>query len=476
MTRPGRRRAFTNYADDAWQASLFRLLLIALLAGSVAGGPAIVREGLGGRWAPYLIPVGMAFAAIAVATTTRVGRPNWRSRRGSAFRLGEMVLLLLAARILVWAFAEGFPGLTQVRSWFLHPELFFTGEYLFAAIIWLLVWSFGIVVTSDFLELAIQPDEVAARESHEWGDSRSQWRAANPSGRTELLERFSLRWIGTGVLLVVCAGITRIDLSVGETGSVRLGLRGLGLRPEVVACLVCYFLAGLLLMSQGRLAVLRGRWFNQEVDVRDTLIRRWHANSLVFIALIALVALLLPLASTSRLAAALEWVIALTIRLVLLLAFLLGVLISLISALLAGLFGLSNKALPKEPFGRVAPEIPSQVEMTTRLPPWVGSALLWLVIALVAGFLLINFVRTTGLLQKGELGRQLLQLRLWWSARRARLNAAAAAQLKGCPAKAATGAQAREPDARNRQTERRPSAAARSSPPLLLESLEGSRG
>ena len=299
MRRLGGGNVFTNFADDAWQISFFRLALIAVMAGCIASGPAIIRWGLGGPWHGYLIPTAIAVSAVGVLTTTQLGRPNWRSRRGSAFRFGEMLLLLIGVRLLAWVGAEGLPGLADVPIWFLHPESFFTGEFVFAAFVCLFAWFFATLVTSDFLELAIQPDEVAARQSHEWGDSRSQWRVAKPLGRVELLQQFALRWIVIGILLVVCAGITRLDVSVGEFGLVHVAVGGLGMRPEVAASLVVYFITGLLLLSQGRLAVLRGRWFNQEVEMRPALIRRWHTNSLVFVGLIALVALLLPLGSTS---------------------------------------------------------------------------------------------------------------------------------------------------------------------------------
>ena len=106
------------------------------------------------------------------------------------------------------------------------------------------------------------------------------------------------------MLLVVCAALTRVVVTTQVSGVLRFGLRGLELRPEATASLVCYFLAGLLLMSHGRLAVLRGRWFNQDVQIDEPLIRRWHVNSLVFVGLIALVALLLPLGKTGWLAPA----------------------------------------------------------------------------------------------------------------------------------------------------------------------------
>lgn len=422
MPESTRRPVFTDYSDEAWQTSFFRHMLIALLAGSVASGPAILRVGLGGSWPGHLIPVAVVVAAVAVATTTQLGRPSWRDRRGAAFRLGELLLLLLVGRILVWAFVEGFPTGPVLRDWVLHPGLFFTGEYVFAVVVWFLVWLLAIAMTSDFLELAIQPDEVAARDSHAWGDSRSQWRVAKPMGRSDQLQVFALRWIGIGILLVVCAGVTRVDVSANEEGIVQWGLRGLGLRPEVVACLVCYFLTGLLLMSHGRLAVLRGRWFNQEVEIHGTLIRRWHAYSLVFIGLIAVAALLLPLGSTSWFSGAVEWLIAFAFRVVLFIGFLIGLLASLLFSLFARLFGSSSQPPPEQVLQAAPQAIPSQADVTTQLPPWLGGAVLWLVVGVVATFLLINFLKTTGLLQS-KLGARGVRWLLWWRARRARLSA-----------------------------------------------------
>ncbi len=421
------RRIFTNYRDEAWQVSAFRLALIALMAGSFAGGPAVVRWGLGGPWFGYLIPVAMLYAAVGVVTTSLLGQPGWRSRRGSSFRLGEILLLIVAARVFVWALAEGFPSLAAVRSWLLQPAGFFTGTFFFATLVWLFVWSFAVIATTDFLELAIQPDEVAARESRDWGDARSQWRAGRPVSRTELLQRFAVRWIGLGIVLVACAGITRLSVTTDERKLVNVAIGGLGMRPDVVACLVCYFISGLLLMSQGRLAVLRGRWYNQEVDVKPSFIRRWHVNSLVFIALVALVALLLPLGSTSWLTPAIEFVIALVARAMMAIGFVMSLVIAFLAGLLSRLFG-SPTPPETQQAPPVRPALPTQAEVTAHLPPWLGPAVLWLLIAVIAGFLLVNFLRTTGIMET-PLGKQAVRLRLWWRARRARVQVALAARM-----------------------------------------------
>lgn len=417
-------RVFTDYHDEAWHVSLFRIALIALMGGSFAAGPIVARAGLGASWTGYLLPFALLCAAAGALTTGLLGRPAWRGRRGSAFRLGEVVLLLLLARALVWAFSEGLPSLADLKGWVLAPGNFFTGEFIFAAFTLLLSWGLGVMAAGDFRDLAIQPDEVAARESHSWGDAKSQWRAGSPRSRMAILQGFAVRWISFGTALIICAGLTRVNLAVSDAGRVRIGLTGLGLRGEAVAALVCYFLAGLLLMSHGRLAVLRARWYNQEVEIAPSLIQRWHASSIAFVILIALLALLLPLGTTGWLARALEWLISLAARIVVAITFLFSLLLALIMQALQAIFG-EAAVPPPEATPTPAPPTPQPFPMDAAnpLPPWLGGAVLWLVVGAVTVFLLINFARTSGLLE-GKLGAQLTRWRLWWRARQARLGQA----------------------------------------------------
>jgi hypothetical protein len=423
-------RVFTDYHDEAWHVSLYRIALIAIMAGSLAAGPLVLRYGLGSSWMGYLLPVAVVAGAAGALTTGLLGKPSWRDRRGAIFRLGEVLLLILLARAVVWAFSEGFPQLTDVPKWLLAPGDFFTGEFAFAAVTLILSWGVAVLAAADFRELAIQPDEVAARESREWGDSRSQWRAGNPRARTDILQGFAVRWIGLGIVLIVCAGLTRVSVELTQSGVVRAGLRGTGLQGAVVVALVAYFLSGLLLMSHGRLAVLRGRWYNQEVEIAPSLIRRWHTSSALFVALIALAALLLPLGATGWLARALEWLIAMIARIVMAVVFLFSLLIALIAQLFQRLFGAPAET-PYEipPMPSPSPRLPTQAELTSQLPPWLGGALLWLVVGAITVFLLVNFARTSGLLE-GRLGALLLRWRLWWRARQARIEESLAGGMK----------------------------------------------
>ena len=66
-------RVFTHYSDEAWHVSLFRIALIALLAGSAAAGPLVIRYGFGASWAGYLLPFAVLCGAAGALTTGLLG-------------------------------------------------------------------------------------------------------------------------------------------------------------------------------------------------------------------------------------------------------------------------------------------------------------------------------------------------------------------------------------------------------------------
>ena len=376
------------------------------------------RPSFAGGWAGpgrgYLIPAATTrFRAVGVLSTTQLGRPSWRDRRGSAFRLGEMLLLLI-----------GGPGAgVDLRRWaarvwptcppgFCSRTASFTGEFIFAAFVWLFAWSFATTVTSDFLELAIQPDEVAARESHEWGDSRSQWRAAKPLGRTELLQRFATALDRVGHPAGgLCGDHPRSTYRWANTVSSTSRWAAWECDREVVACLVCYFSVGPAADEPGaagraaRAVVQPGsgdapvahpalareqpgvrrpdrtasrcccRWVDELADGH----RRWSSSALLA-------------------------------RVMMGIGFVLGLIIAFLASLAQPAVRIAATAAKPISRPRYTAGYPhASPRWHVSLPPWVGNAVLWLVVALVAGFLLVNFLRTTGLMES-KLGKRLIDV------------------------------------------------------------------
>ena len=419
--RSRRKPDYRDFFDAPWVDSLFRPILIALVAASLVAGPVGLLRVMGATWQlGYVMPFALLAALEGVYSTLRLGRPNWRDRRGLVFRLGEIIIILVLFRIAVWAFSAGWPSLDDLKLWLRQPVAFLDTQFLFFGIWVVIPWGLAIGITGDFLDLALQPDEIAAHDSHAWGESRSEVRAGRTTSRGDILGRFAARWMVGGFLLVLFASLSQVDLGLSDSGKIQIGLSGLGLPAELVIALLCYFLAGLLLISQGRLAVLRGRWFNQNVDVQPIVLQRWQTNSLLAVLLVGLIAALLPLGTTSWLSMAIEAVLALFMRLMYLLFFLLVALLTFLLSPLRFLFQ-SRSESPAEQMQPLA--IPTQTEAVSRLPDWLGGAVLWIVIALVIAYFGLTYLNAHGLL-KGRPARWLMRLRYWWRTRWARASVA----------------------------------------------------
>lgn len=415
-------RGLADFHDTGWRTGLFRALLIAILAASAVVAPvAVLRMVMSWRMV-YLLPLAFGAAALGVFDTERLGRPDWRNRRGLVFRLGEIALLLAVAQIVIWSVSAGWPSGAELARWLRHPEGFFSGEWAATGLLLLSAWGLAVLVTGDFLDLAIQPDEVAAQESHGWGDTRSQWRLFRPVSRGEIVGRFTVRWVWGGVILVLLAALSGISAIQDTRSILKFSFSQPDLPPDVAVGLLCYFLSGLLLLSDARLAVLRGRWHNEGVAMAPDVTRRWHMTGTLIVSAVAAAALLLPLGTTGWLGEALEWFIALTARIMMALLLLLSLLVTALLYPLRFLLKPGDDgatALQKWP----NLHIPTQIEATQRVPDWLGGALLWGAVVLIGGYLITIYLRSHGRLT-GLRGARLVQLRLWWRARRARVSLA----------------------------------------------------
>ena len=356
------------------------------------------------------------------------GRPQWRDRRGLLLRLAELATILLVLRLAIWTFSTGLPGPAQLALWLAQPAAILDDQFLAVGVLLILAWGLAIGVTADFLELAIQPDEYAAYEAHVGTRAAANNGPSRARSRLETVAQFAWRWGWGGVLLVACAALSRTSLGLGGPNGVIFTITGANLPLDIVVALLCYFVAGLILLSEGRLAVLRGRWYNQGIAVMPGVLKRWHLGSVLIILLVALVAALLPLGRTGPLATALEYVLDL---MVLVGQFVLAVLFFLFTVLLwplSFLFRSANEQTPARPPPRL--EIPPPQQINTHLPAWLGGAIYWALILAVLAYLLLSYLNAHGLLAGLRRGNW-LRLRFWWNARWARVSASARAGDRG---------------------------------------------
>ena len=417
--------------DSVWNRSLIRPLLIATLVTALLAGPLAIGQVIAPQWqAGYVLPLLFLVALETVYTTTWLAHPRRRQHRTLGFRLAELVVWLVIVRLLLWLLRGGWPSLYDVWRWLRAPQSFFDLEFIIVSVLAALAWAEGISNGNIFQKLALQPDELTAPPDRY---STSDWRAplAYGTSRTAILNRFARRWMWGGVILVACAALSRLKLQPGA-GWRMFGLAHLDLAPLMIGALVVYFLAGLLLMSLGRLAVLRARWQTEHIEGERAVVRRWPRFTLLLVLIVGALAALLPLGSTWRLGYWLQVAVLFLSNLVYTILF---YILTLFSTLLGWLFsalGLSSKPVTQERVPLEPPQLFVPPAETARgLPEWLGGAFFWLLMAVIVTYALVIFLRGRGVqLPWGRLTLLWLRLRAWWQRWRRGVREAAQAMRK----------------------------------------------
>lgn len=391
--------------DESWLDSLLRPLLIVVMAACID----VVALVFVRAYLPWLGPsvlwsilgMGLLVATIGCVTSTWLAHPGQRLRRTGSLRVAEVVLVVLATRLVVWLAQGRFPALDAMLN--RADEVFFDGYFVVAVLILLATWFAATDFTEDLLRLALQPDELhLARSAQRYRDTT---RPAQ-SDRGLLLRVFLGRWIGWGVVLIILAGTVR--LGVTRTQFWTLAHQDVDL--TAVTAIIVYFLAGLVLLSHGQLAALRARWTIERVPNSPGILRNWPIYTVAVLASIGVVAALLPLGDTFLLSVVLRTVLNLLLALVGLIFQLIASLMLLLLMLLP--FGQQTSdagappPLPQTP----GPPPPPLVE----IPAWVGGAAFWLTILtilLAAAFFYLND-RNNGFVW---LRRLLAMLRARWN-------------------------------------------------------------
>lgn len=407
---------YREWLDTSWQSSLIRPLLLATLATCLAAGPlAIILYLVPAARPERVLPLCFLTALLGVYSTRWLVQPAQRLLHRVGFRLAELVLLLTLLRLATWLVSDHLPTVADARRWLLEPLSFFDALYVVTALLGLLAWERASAAAAIFQQLALNPSELAWFAAQREGS----WRRRVPielvrTSRRVLLSSFTVQWLIGGGVLVLCAGLSRVRV----TSELGLHLSKLGLPPLLVTAIVAYFLIGLVLVSQGRLAMLRAQWLYEGAESAAELPGRWQRISLLLILAIGLAASLLPLGSTWHAGEMLAILVTALVQLLYLLVF--GV-FALFMALL-GFLGLGGR--PEEQRLLVRPELLRLEEPTAQptgrgLPPWLGGAGFWLVTLAIVVYALVYLLGKRGIALnwstlRGLLARLWQRLRGWW--------------------------------------------------------------
>ncbi|MER2599946.1 MAG: DUF4129 domain-containing protein [Caldilineales bacterium] len=368
----------TELHDANWQQA-GTALLIGLQAACLVVGPWLAAQALepaatGLRALPLLA---LPAALIGCLSAQWAMRPAQRWIDKTLLQLAQWLLLLLAVRVGTWL-AAGWPSWAMLRGWLVAPLGFFDGAFLVNSLLASLAWQRGWVVGAIFQQLGLSTAELIYAE-----DKRHSgwWRRLLPPeraqvNRLELLEQYTLQWMIGGVFVALFAAALRLRVD----RSFSITVLGSSFPPTLIAAAISYFLIGLVLLSQARLAMLRARWSQEGVEIEANLPQRWQRTALVIIGGLGVLAALLPLGSTWQLGGIVNTVVLVLVRVVIFIVFA----ISVIFGSILSLFGY-DKPLPELPEEVVPAEVlpPQVVEPLLQSPAWLPGVTFWLTVAMI---------------------------------------------------------------------------------------------
>lgn len=391
------------------------LLIAALVTAFLTGLTSIIRQSdPTGRWQPLSWFI-FVVALQSALTTLWLYHPDRRQVGRVPYRVAEIIVLILAARLLTWFVVGSPPRLAEWRDYLLHPFILLDGVFVTYAALALLAWERSLSLSLIFSRLALGMDEAAYYQQPAAVRSQDNY---NPFkvDRQELVNQFLQSWLSMGVLLVICAAVTTFE--VRQLARTFRNLTRLGLTPEMLLALISYFLIGFWLLSQARLSAIYARWVAAGVTTQPSVWQRWNRTSLWLLLAIAGIAALLPIGSTIGLSRILQAVGG-----VLFLAggFLFTLVVSLISLLLSPIMGSNGSQAAASPSPEPLPTSPPpDFFQQTPLPPndtvaLVLGGLFWAVVIAVVVAALVFFLRERGYrFRLPAFTAFRLQMQTWW--------------------------------------------------------------
>jgi hypothetical protein len=180
-------------------------------------------------------------------------------------------------------------------------------------------------------------------------------------------------------MMVIFAAGSRYDLPQnGFFGVVRQNID-----PTVIFAIITYFLAGLVLISHGQLALMRSRWTLQKVPSAPAVLRNWPVFALIIIVIMGVIAAMLPLGGTFYLAQILSTILAAIYF------FLFSIFRFFLSLFLLLMSWLTGKPAPEQTPPAPPPPaaaMPTAPQTASVMPPWAGGVVFWLFAAILLGY------------------------------------------------------------------------------------------
>lgn len=394
------------YVTNRWSRTVVQPLLVTvMLLAFITGLLILMQQILPELPWPALTYVLFLFILETVYTTLWLQKPSQRPLSHMAYRAAEFIVFILLTRLVTWALAGNWPDRAAWETILFDPLLIFADSFFLVALMAVfIVWQMAIQFTDLFSQLALDQAE-AAYYADVFGAHKLDTRP-NITDRGRLIAAFMQRWLIGGFVLVVCAALVTFDWGTTTTGRSLWNIARLALPQSMVLALVFYFLAGFLLLSQGRLAMMNARWLINGVQKNERLERSWYRFSLRLMVIIAFVAALLPLGSTIALG---RIVAALVQGVTAVITFIFGLFVGLLSLLFPASEQAAEMATPPpiEPLAMGTPPPTTEASETLKM---ITSSAFWAVAIVFSVIAVLFFLRERKIKLDGNTWRQ------WWTA------------------------------------------------------------
>jgi len=356
--------------------------MIGCLALSLAQLVGLAEPAWGGAVGPVLAFV---VALEAIHSQRFSSRRLHASRDRARFHLVEAVVLLIGVRLALYLLPSAPRLADDLALWASNLGALLTLPYILLAVVLASFWAGAYILSRAFQDLEASVFEQAPAITDPRYDLWITGAGHRRTDRQALLRQISGTFAAGGLVMLVLTGLARVDLSA----LIRLQHTR---NSEVIVYAVVYFLLGFLLISQAQYATLKANWQLERIPVLSPLGRRWLILAVAFLALVGLLAALLPVNySADVLHAAARWVGDALLRIALGIAFV----VTLIATLLSRLFGAGQsgeapmQATPTPEPEEIVPALPHDPVLWWQV---ARSVLFWVVLIGIVGYSLYHFV------------------------------------------------------------------------------------
>ncbi len=358
-----------------------------------------------GVWLPVLA---FLVSLESIYTERLLGSPDLHIEETARLRITEAITIFIVLR-LVSSLAYGWPSfVADVRTWSDEPWKFLDLSFLLSGALLAGMWVTARKLGQALLALEADPLEKTVSPTDPGYDLRSSMPGRGRPDRSGESQKVARIFLGGGAVMLVITGVAHINLSeMAVVASANVQWLG--------ANLLAYFALGLALISEVRYATLVATWEVQDIPVLGRLGRRWVLWLGISLALVAIVAAVLPRGySVSLLKAVtqvLQWLIFIAAYVMVSVLLLVGYAFQLILSLFRG-----EPAQAPPPTPAMEPPMPV-AEIGGAPAAWmqlVRSLIFWGVVVGGAAYALFHFVQDRwGLFSGFRPGVMLRKLWAW---------------------------------------------------------------